>query len=96
LVPVPGGTEMVEPLSGLAKRDVLASHFQKRSKEFDEKLISASNKKSLQMKLDAEALEGRSLLKKNKKSLRLKSPKPLDRMLETKFGACFTEWVFQN
>jgi DNA sulfur modification protein DndB len=56
----------------------------------------AANKKALQMKLEAEALDGWSLLKKSKKSLRLKSTKPLDRMLEDAVWCLFYRMGFSE
>ena len=87
---------MAEPLPGLAQGEELHSIYLMRSKSFDERLITAANKKSLQMKYDAEVLEGWSLLKKNKKSIRLKREKPEDRQLEDDVWCLFYRMGFKE
>jgi DNA sulfur modification protein DndB len=90
------GRNMAEPLPGLAQGEELHSIYLMRSKNFDERLITAANKKSLQMKYDAEVLEGWSLLKKNKKSIRLKREKPEDRQLEDDVWCLFYRMGFKE
>lgn len=53
-----------------------------RSKNVDEKSISALKKEALETKIQGEIEDGWSIVRKNKKSARLAKPKPADRQLE--------------
>ena len=73
---------MVEPLSGLAYRDDLKAIYSQKSKTYDEKPVSASSQKALDLKVAAEEADGWEVLRRNKRSVRLKKQKPQDRQLE--------------
>jgi DGQHR domain-containing protein len=69
-------------LPSLVTGDELRSVYAARSKSVDEKTIAAGSKESLELKLDAEKLDGWHVVKRNKRSIRLARSKPVDRQLE--------------
>jgi len=53
-----------------------------RSKSVDEKTVTAAKKDALATKVQGEEQDGWSIAKRNKKSVRMSKPKPMDRQLE--------------
>lgn len=53
-----------------------------RSKSVDEKTVSASKREALALKIAGEEADGWEVAKKNKRSVRMTKPKPVDRQLE--------------
>jgi DGQHR domain-containing protein len=73
---------MTEPLPGLVKGDALRPVYNHKAKPYDEKTISASSERALELKLAGEQEDGWEPLKHNQRSIRLKKNKPADRQLE--------------
>jgi DGQHR domain-containing protein len=67
---------------GLLQRDKARKIFAARSKNFDQKTVSASKKDALATKVLGEEQDGWEVLKRRRKSVRMKKPKPSDRQLE--------------
>ncbi len=72
---------MAEHISGTVTGDQLAPLFAKKSKSVDEKRVSAGSKDALAQKIDGELADGWQVAKRNKKSVRMARPKPIDRQL---------------
>lgn len=87
---------MVEPLPGLVQGDALKAVFKRKSKAFDEDRLTATTKKGLQLKLEAAAADGWSLLKRNNKSVKVKRDKPEDRKLEDDVWCLFYRMGFKE
>ena len=73
---------MVAPLPGLITDSELKTLYAQRSKAADEKSITATSDEALQKKRDAEEADGWTVLRPNKRSIRMKKDKPTDRQLE--------------
>ena len=73
---------MAEVLTGLASGEALRPIYVQRSKQVDEKTISASSKEALALKIAAEEADGWHIVQRNRKSLRVAKDKPIDRQLE--------------
>jgi len=73
---------MVAPLPGLVTESELKALYSQRSKAADEKTIAATSDDALQKKREAEEADGWTVLRSNKRSIRLKRDKPTDRQLE--------------
>jgi DGQHR domain-containing protein len=67
---------------GLVHSNEAKKRFAARSKRFDEKTVSALKRDALQTKILGEEQDGWELLKRRKKSARLRKAKPEDRQLE--------------
>jgi len=78
----PGLALMSQVLKGLAAGDDLKAIFHQRSKTVDERTITAGSPEALALKLQAEEKDGWVVQKRNKSSIRLCKPKPVDRQLE--------------
>jgi DNA sulfur modification protein DndB len=87
---------MIEPLPGLAHGDGLRSIYAQKSKSFDEKSITAGNPDALAKKLEGEKLDGWSVLRENKWSIRLKKDKPADRQLEDELWCLLHDMGFKE
>jgi len=66
-----------------------------RARKVDEKSVSAGSQASLDMKLAAEEADGWTLIKRNKQSVRLQKPKPVDRQLEDDVWSLFHRMGFK-
>jgi hypothetical protein len=73
---------MPQVLAGLVTGDALKPVYASKSKAVDEKLVTASNKDSLALKVTAEEADGWHVIRSGKKSVRLAKAKPADRQLE--------------
>src|SRR3984885_4573429 len=74
---------MADHLQGLASEaDQIRKIYSLKSKSVDEKTVSAAKKEALALKIAGEEADGWAVAKKNKKSVRMERPKPLDRQLE--------------
>jgi DNA sulfur modification protein DndB len=73
---------MPQVLTGLLSGDALKPVYSAKSKPFDEKTVSASNKETLQLKIAGEEADGWQVVRKNLRSVRLSRDKPADRKLE--------------
>ncbi|WP_037474529.1 DGQHR domain-containing protein [Sphingobium sp. ba1] len=73
---------MLPPLTGLSVGDDLKPIYSEKSKNADEKTISAASIKALELKLAGEVEDGWRLIRRNKASIRLGKDKPVDRQLE--------------
>ncbi|MDZ4200550.1 MAG: DGQHR domain-containing protein [Gallionella sp.] len=67
---------------GLVSDEAARIVYVSRSKSVDEKTISAANEVALATKVQGEEQDGWGVAKKNKKSVRVSRPKPMDRQLE--------------
>ena len=83
-------------LGDLVSGDELRAASALRTKRFDEKTITASSAKALQMKREAEEHDGWELAKANKQSLRLQRAKPEDRQLEDDIWSLFYRMGFKE
>ena len=72
---------MVEPLPGLAHREDLRAIYTQKSKTYDERTVSA-NSPALALKVAGEEADGWVVLRRNRRSVRMKKEKPSDRQLE--------------
>lgn len=68
--------------SGLIGGDEAKAVYGKRSKSVDEKTVTAAKKEALATKIQGEEQDGWTVVKRNKKSVRMSKPKPPDRQLE--------------
>lgn len=87
---------MSAALGDLVADDALRAAYALRSKKVDEKTITASTEKALQMKREAEEQDGWTLAKKNKRSLRMQREKPVDRQLEDDVWSLFYRMGFRE
>lgn len=87
---------MAATLGDLVSGDELRTASVLRAKRFDEKTVTAASAKSLQMKREAEELDGWELAKENKRSLRMQRPKPEDRQLEDDVWSLFYRMGFKE
>jgi DNA sulfur modification protein DndB len=87
---------MVEPLPGLAWGDDLKAIFIKKSKKYDEDRITANSKEALELKLAGAVADEWEVLKRNKRSIRLKKDKPKDRQLEDDVWCLLYRMGFQE
>jgi DGQHR domain-containing protein len=69
-------------MDGLVSGESAKKVYGLRSKAVDEKTVSATNPDSLATKVQGEEQDGWTVAKRNKKSVRLAKPKPMDRQLE--------------
>lgn len=83
-------------LTGLATGDDLRSIFNNRSKNVDEKTISASSKESLALKVAGEEADGWQVARTNKRSVRMVRAKPTDRQLEDDVWSLLYRMGFQE
>lgn len=67
---------------GLVTSENAKKVYAARSKSVDEQTVSAVNKNALVIKVQGEEQDGWAIAKKNKKSIRMAKPKPMDRQLE--------------
>jgi DNA sulfur modification protein DndB len=87
---------MAEPFPGLITGDDLKAEYAKRSKSVDEQTIKASTKNALEMKLEAELVEGWRVERESKRSIRLVRDKPVDRQLEDDVWALLYRMGFKE
>lgn len=67
---------------GLVSKEEAKKIYVARSKSVDEKMVSAAKDEALAIKVQGEEQDDWSVVKKNKKSVRMSKPKPMDRQLE--------------
>ncbi|MDZ7833533.1 MAG: DGQHR domain-containing protein [Desulfobacterales bacterium] len=87
-------SDYLSPL--LIDEDKIAKELIKRKKSYIEKTINGKNKKILEQKANIEAEEGWSILRKNKKSYRLKKDKPADEQLEDELWSIMAKMEFDE
>lgn len=87
---------MTATLGELVSGSELRSAFGLRAKRVDEKTITASSPKALEMKRQAEEHDGWELAKQNKRSLRMQRAKPQDRQLEDDVWSLFYRMGFKE
>lgn len=87
---------MTATLGDLVSGEELRAASTLRAKRFDEKTVSASSAKALQMKREAEEHDGWELAKENKRSLRMQRAKPNDRQLEDDVWSLFYRMGFKE
>ena len=87
---------MSAALGTLIAGEELRSVYLLRSKKVDEKTVTASSAKALQMKREAEEHDGWTLAKENKRSLRMQRAKPADRQLEDDVWTLFYRMGFKE
>lgn len=68
--------------NGLVSDDDAKKVYVQRSKSVDEKTVTAAKKEALATKVQGEEQDGWTVAKKNKTSVRMSKPKPVDRQLE--------------
>jgi len=73
---------MAEFPNGLVSGDESKKIYVQRAKMVDEKAITAAKKEALATKVQGEEQDGWTVAKKNKTSVRMFKPKPVDRQLE--------------
>ena len=86
---------MTATLGDLVSGDELRTAYGLRAKRVDEKTVAAASDKALQMKREAEELDGWEFVKKNKRSLRMQRAKPEDRQLEDDVWSLFYRMGFK-
>ncbi len=69
-------------LGGLEVGEALKAVFALRSKTVDEKTVTASSIEALAAKVAAEEMDGWSVVRRNRRSVRMAKDKPVDRQLE--------------
>ena len=69
-------------LAGLASGDALKAIYTMRSKNVDERTVTASSVDALAAKVAAEEMDGWRVLRRNRRSVRMAKDKPVDRQLE--------------
>jgi DGQHR domain-containing protein len=87
---------MAEPLPGLVRGDDLKPLHAEKAKTYDEKTISASSQRALDLKLAGEQEDGWEILRRGKRSIRLKKNKPTDRQLEDDLWCLFYNMGFKE
>jgi hypothetical protein len=73
---------MPQVLTGLLSGDALKPVYAAKSRQFDEKTVSAASKEALDLKVGGEEADGWRVIRSNKRSVRLAKDKPVDRQLE--------------
>lgn len=87
---------MKECLGTLISGDDLRPVATVRAKKVDEKTVSAGSDDSLALKVEAEVQDGWAVAKRNKRSVRLEKPKPIDRQLEDDVWTLFYRMGFTD
>lgn len=73
---------MAEFPNGLVNGDDAKKVYTQRAKRVDEKTVTAAKKEALTTKVQGEEQDGWTVAKKNKTSVRMSKPKPIDRQVE--------------
>lgn len=87
---------MPAPLPGLVQGENLKPLYAQKAKPYDEKTITANSAPALDLKLAGEQKDGWEVIRRNKRSIRLKKNKPTDRQLEDDLWCLFHDMGFKE